>query len=481
MRRVLAALFLLLAFLLSFAGTAWARAVLPPETRVGVSGPYTNTSTYEIDPLSLQMQWEDTTWSYDFAPDVLVYVNQNPWSAFDAEGLWKRVLGKGLAGNAYRQLGKRLTKRGIRDLVQIQHLIPQAAFKNKKLGKAMAELGFGRNQLSNVMAMPKSKAAAAKLGTKRGTHDGWTKSHSKYNEEIRGKIQDVVSRWKGGGIGKEAAQKQIRAIQTKTRQAIRSGQISLADGAVKAGKGMAFVGGIPVVAAGGAMHNYINAVQNYEREMEAWQSSARKAMNDVSYATAEKYLGGFGAVLDWANPLGLIEVGAAVELELKMPKKPNPRRYGLPPKKRPIIWGPTGCFIAGTLVSVSEGAVPIDELKIGDEVYSYSHDEQTPKVSKVSETHVHVVGKVFEILLSSGIEIVTTAEHPFFEYDSRNYLRADQLTVGMKLMSRSGDLIEIEGVEVVERKVEVFNITVSGNHNYFVSEAEVLVHNKPLP
>ena len=90
MRRVLAALFLLLAFLLSFAGTAWARAVLPPETRVGVSGPYTNTSTYEIDPLSLQMQWEDTTWSYDFAPDVLVYVNQNPWSKFDPEGLETR-------------------------------------------------------------------------------------------------------------------------------------------------------------------------------------------------------------------------------------------------------------------------------------------------------------------------------------------------------------------------------------------------------
>ena len=87
MRRVLAALFLLLAFLLSFAGTAWARAVLPSETHVGVSGPYTNTSTYEIDPLSLQMQWEDTTWSYDFAPDVLVYVNQNPWSRFDPEGL----------------------------------------------------------------------------------------------------------------------------------------------------------------------------------------------------------------------------------------------------------------------------------------------------------------------------------------------------------------------------------------------------------
>ena len=53
MRGVLAVLFLLLAFLLSFAGTAWARAVLPDETRVGVSGPDTNTSTCEIDPLSL--------------------------------------------------------------------------------------------------------------------------------------------------------------------------------------------------------------------------------------------------------------------------------------------------------------------------------------------------------------------------------------------------------------------------------------------
>ena len=87
MQRVFAALFLLLTFLFCFAESASARAQLQPENRVGVFSSNPNISTYAIDPLALQPQWEDTTSGYDFATGVVFYVNQNPWTKFDPHGL----------------------------------------------------------------------------------------------------------------------------------------------------------------------------------------------------------------------------------------------------------------------------------------------------------------------------------------------------------------------------------------------------------
>ena len=89
MYRAFAALFLLLTFLLCFAESASARAQLQPENRVGVFSANPNISTYAIDPLALQPQWEDTTAIYDPATGVLFYVNQNPWTYYDPHGLFE--------------------------------------------------------------------------------------------------------------------------------------------------------------------------------------------------------------------------------------------------------------------------------------------------------------------------------------------------------------------------------------------------------
>ena len=87
MQRAFAALFLLLTLLFCLAEGASARAMLQPENRVGVFSSNPNIRTYEIDPLALELQWEDTTGRYDIATGVVFYVNQNPWTHFDPEGL----------------------------------------------------------------------------------------------------------------------------------------------------------------------------------------------------------------------------------------------------------------------------------------------------------------------------------------------------------------------------------------------------------
>lgn len=90
MRRALAALTLLLAFLLCFAGTASGAYVdATSKNRVGVSGPNPNICTYVLGSLELEPQGEITVLGYDPATGVVFYVRQNPWSKFDPLGLFE--------------------------------------------------------------------------------------------------------------------------------------------------------------------------------------------------------------------------------------------------------------------------------------------------------------------------------------------------------------------------------------------------------
>jgi len=77
MRRALASLFLLVAFLLSFAGSASAYVDYGSKNRVGDFG----------DPFAPQVGFADTIAVYDPATGVLFYVRQNPWTMVDPLGL----------------------------------------------------------------------------------------------------------------------------------------------------------------------------------------------------------------------------------------------------------------------------------------------------------------------------------------------------------------------------------------------------------
>ena len=85
-----------------------------------------------------------------------------------------------------------------------------------------------------------------------------------------------------------------------------------------------------------------------------------------------------------------------------------------------------------------------------------------------------------EISLENSEIITTTGEYPF--YADGTYVRADELKENMLLMTGNYDRIRIAKIEEKELcdSIEVYNIEVSGNHNYFVGKNRILVHNKTL-
>ena len=147
-------------------------------------------------------------------------------------------------------------------------------------------------------------------------------------------------------------------------------------------------------------------------------------------------------------------------------------------------YGPKSCFIAGTLVlcrneNGEECRKPIEEIEVGDMVWAY--DEET------GESDWKPVVRLFRneskdwiIVKVKGEEIESTPGHKYYLPQSKEWISAEQLKVGNKVLLSSGEYGIIESVKSkhYDEPQTTYNFEVEEYHTYYVSEIAVLVHNK---
>ena len=148
-----------------------------------------------------------------------------------------------------------------------------------------------------------------------------------------------------------------------------------------------------------------------------------------------------------------------------------------------IICGPMGrltnglikiCFTEGTLVATEKGNKKIEDIKEGDLVWSYNEETGKKELKKVVGLSRNTSSSLVRVIVD-GAEITCTPEHPF--YVNGSWVEAKDLIKGMSLTTLEGKISSVESVELLDGKVKVYNFEVEGNHNYYVSEKGILVHN----
>ncbi|WP_207211860.1 polymorphic toxin-type HINT domain-containing protein [Promicromonospora panici] len=138
------------------------------------------------------------------------------------------------------------------------------------------------------------------------------------------------------------------------------------------------------------------------------------------------------------------------------------------------------CFVAGTPVLTADGTKPIEDIVVGDKVWTRNLQTGLDELQLVAETFVHQALALYHLTINGAI-VSTTAEHPFMVQD-KGWQMAGNLRPGDVLITPEGTTT-LEAVDVEERDLEdienVYNFHVENNLNYYVhaGDTPVLVHN----
>ena len=138
------------------------------------------------------------------------------------------------------------------------------------------------------------------------------------------------------------------------------------------------------------------------------------------------------------------------------------------------------CFVAGTKVAVENGYKNIEDIRIGDYVYSYNLDTNKKELNKVLRTFIHQKDEIYTLKVNNQL-IHTTEEHPFYVIN-KGWITVKDLDFNSQLLSLKRNQARIQSINKHNYKnVYVYNIEVENNHNYLITTDEILVHNKPEP
>ncbi len=137
------------------------------------------------------------------------------------------------------------------------------------------------------------------------------------------------------------------------------------------------------------------------------------------------------------------------------------------------------CFSAGTLVSTRNGSVPIERVKVGDQVLAQDVVTGELAYRAVQGSRQTRVAPTRSIELSDGEGIRATDIHRFW-LTGQGWVMAQDLQPGDRLRSL-GRTVAVASVSGNSAPVPVYNLEVVGTPTYFVGSSQVLVHDNTLP
>jgi RHS repeat-associated protein len=139
------------------------------------------------------------------------------------------------------------------------------------------------------------------------------------------------------------------------------------------------------------------------------------------------------------------------------------------------------CFAAGMPIHTDHGDVPIEMIKVGDEVVS--RNRQTGKLE--SEPVTALTPKHKDSLLELRIEgehapLRPSTSHPFWVKRGDTppaWIAAGKMQVGDFVQTIQGNWRRVVAITPLQDQETVYNFTVAEDHDYFVGETGFLVHN----
>ena len=146
------------------------------------------------------------------------------------------------------------------------------------------------------------------------------------------------------------------------------------------------------------------------------------------------------------------------------------------PTGRVATGGGCECLVAGTLILTERGLLPVESIKVGDQVLSQNIETGHLEYKMVLRPTVRPATATFKIRLN-GETIQASGGHPFW-VAGKGWVKARDLKTGMALHCVRGSKL-ISAIEAGDKQ-KLYNMVVEENANYFVGKSQILSHDNTI-
>jgi hypothetical protein len=134
------------------------------------------------------------------------------------------------------------------------------------------------------------------------------------------------------------------------------------------------------------------------------------------------------------------------------------------------------------VIHTKRGLVPIEAIKRGDEVLSRNHATGKLEYERVTGVIQPHPDRLMQINFAGEAQpLQPTATHPFFVKHAGEtaggWAEASVIKVGDAVLTTKGTWSQVTAVSSTQTEATVYNFEVEANHDYFVGDSGLLVHN----
>ena len=132
-------------------------------------------------------------------------------------------------------------------------------------------------------------------------------------------------------------------------------------------------------------------------------------------------------------------------------------------------------FSEETKVKKSEEYKFIKDLTFFDKVVSHDLKEnfESQFVTRIASKNI----EKYALIEIEDEFFKCTLDQRFFVFNRKEWIQAENLKESDLLFSKSGKLLKIKSIKIIDEPLKIYEIGVYKNHNFLIGKNEVLVHN----
>ncbi|MFT5684044.1 MAG: hypothetical protein ACI8RZ_004985 [Myxococcota bacterium] len=138
------------------------------------------------------------------------------------------------------------------------------------------------------------------------------------------------------------------------------------------------------------------------------------------------------------------------------------------------------CFVAGTRILTPDGPRPIEDLEVGDLVFSFNTETGERVIRPVIKLLRSDADAAWEVKAGGSVIAGVTDDHPFYDVTAGAFRPVVELSQKSRVLLHSGEG-SLDPVPLTRRRipgaVAVYNLSIGGEEQNYFAEG-ILVHNK---